>query len=126
MLALRAIARYDPSADFADRYPDWTLFVSDLPEGIGEVFLPGRLTVLVSRTVHEKDADYAVAHVTAHMDLDHPIGGPFSHDEEMQARFLAQVRLDSADIRNDPMCQLRLPKSTPAADAGPTRSNFEV
>lgn len=109
MLNVRAIAKYDPSADFAERYADWTLFISEMPGDIGEIFLPGRRTALVSRAMYEKDADYAVAHVIAHMDLDHPIGGPFSHDQEMQAKFLAQVRLDTVDIRNDPMTQLRLP-----------------
>lgn len=109
MLNVRAIASYDPSADFAERYADWTLYISDMPGDIGEVFLPGRKNILLSREVHEKDPDYALAHVIAHLDLEHEIGGPFSHDEEMQARYFAQVRLDTADIRNDPITQLRLP-----------------
>lgn len=120
--AVRNVAPYSPTEDMKARYPEWDVVrVTDMPEDVGEVFLPKRKTILVARSLHDADPDYVVAHLIAHLDL-HAIGGPFSHEQEMQARYFAQLRLDTAHVRNDPMCQLRLPAAEdfPPVDGDPT------
>lgn len=107
--ALRDVAPYSPATDMRTRYPEWDIVrVSDMPEDVGEVFLPKRQTILVARSLYDTDTDYTIAHLIAHLDL-HQIGGPFTHEQEMQAKYLATIRLDRETTRNDPMCQLRLP-----------------
>lgn len=107
MHSVRAIASYDPTADFAERYPDWTLYLSETPASAQEIYLPDLRNIFVSRLAWERDPDYALAHVVAHLDMDHEFDGPFSHEVEMQAKYLATVRLDREATRNDPMPQWR-------------------
>lgn len=70
--------------------------MAELPTDVGEVFLPARQLILVSREILDRDPDYAYAHLVAHLDL-HPVGGPFSRAQEQEARMVAEIRLDRDD-----------------------------
>ena len=97
--AVRTIERYCPLADFAERHPGWDIqLVSDLTPDIGEIFLPQRKMLLLSRAKHDEDPGLVVAHAVAHLDL-HRIGGPFTLVQEQEATMLAEFRLDRAESR---------------------------
>ena len=113
MLIERAIALYDPAADMAARYPDWQVVVmTRLPKDAREMWVEECKMVAVGADTYEADPQYVLAHLVAHLDWEHDLVGPFAHEQEMQAKFLAQVRLDREETRNDPLNQLRLPGFT--------------
>lgn len=92
--SMRPLDVYCPFADMEARHPGWSIqLVSNLPDGAQEVFLPRRKTLVLSKELHDKDPEMVVAHAVGHLDL-HTIGGPFTHEQEMHAQFLATVRLD--------------------------------
>lgn len=97
--AVRTIDTYCPLADLAERHPGWQIhLVSDLAPDIGEIFLPQRRTLLLSKTKHDTDPALVVAHAVAHLDL-HRIGGPFSKAQEEEATMVAEFRLDREGSR---------------------------
>lgn len=97
--AVRDVAPYSPDDDLRLRFPEWDVVrVGDLPVDVGEVMLPKRKTILLSRCIHDADPEYAIAHLIAHLDL-HKIGGPFTKAQEDEARMLALWRLDREDDR---------------------------
>ena len=91
----RTIHAYAPMGDLSLRHPLWRVHASSL-HGIGEVFDVPRRTVLIDPGTRGKQ--YAVAHALAHLDLGHVKscgGGAFSEQQERDAHWLAQLRVDS-------------------------------
>lgn len=91
---IRTIHAYDPTTDLAERYPLWSIRTIDL-HGIGEVIDAHLHTILIDPSY--RGEQYAVAHGLAHLDLGHvnPCGsGHFTAQQELDAHWLARVRLD--------------------------------
>ena len=102
----RSIPRYDPFADAADRWPQWTITFSDLA-GIPAVYSASRKTIVLDRGVWAGRECEAVAQAVAHLDLDHLItAGSVTPEQRARGQWLAGVRQDAKsewpDIDGDP------------------------
>lgn len=93
MIARHQIARHDPHAEMAERWPDWTVRPTAL-HGIDEVVAPASRLILLDAT--RATWDWAVAHALAHLDLGHHEDGrgAFTFEQEQDADWLARLRLD--------------------------------
>ncbi len=88
----RHLPRFCPLTDFAERYPDWTHHATDL-HGIDEVIDVERHLLLVDPK--DEGEAWAVAHTTAHLDLEHHRDrhASFTEEQERDASDLAELRL---------------------------------
>ncbi|MFL6158597.1 MAG: ImmA/IrrE family metallo-endopeptidase [Marmoricola sp.] len=91
---------YDPYADLADRYPDWTVGTADLGGVIPEVLSRSCRVVLLEASDPPARQRCSLAHAVAHLDLGHAavLSGFFENREELQADELAAVRLVPVDL----------------------------
>lgn len=94
MSFIRAFQSFNPALDLADRWPDWTVYeCPNLPVG-AEKFMPEYKVILISPAAC--GWDWALAHVTAHLDLGHHLeaDGDFTDQQEDDAAAYAALRLD--------------------------------
>jgi hypothetical protein len=85
---------YDPAADAAERWPEWTVRLADL-HGLGEVIDLDARVILTDSA--QCGPEMALAHSLSHLDLGHleaVPSGRFSEAQEADADWLAEVRLD--------------------------------
>lgn len=94
----RMIDKYDPIGD-AERHSSWTIQQVNL-SGIGEVFDRRTRVILIDSTF---PPDAALAHAIAHLDLGHTEseGHAFTEQQEMDADYLAGIRLDEEGSRRE-------------------------
>lgn len=99
----RALETFDPATDIARRWPDWSVYEStDIPAG-AEQFFPASRAAFIDPSAH--GADWALAHVTAHLDLGHHetagVGG-FTPEQEADASWLTSLRMDAWPLPDTP------------------------
>lgn len=97
MKHLRDINQYDAAADLKARFPSWKVEVrtSGPAEQIDAVYR----TIQVNPP---RSVGYALAHAVAHLDLGHACQhgrGRFSPQQEADAHWLAELRMDEGDSR---------------------------
>ncbi len=91
----RVVERHQAATDLSERWPSWTVYeVEDLPPGVTERWLTPSETVLVNSVGCGRE--WALAHVTAHLDLSHHVQARegFTQAQEDDATWLAEMRLD--------------------------------
>jgi hypothetical protein len=67
---VRVTESFEPAADLRVRYSDWAVIQTTmLPNSVTEMFFPGDKTVFIDPS--ECGLPWALAHVTAHLDLGH-------------------------------------------------------
>lgn len=92
----REFPAYRPQGDAAERYPEWEIGASDL-RGIAEIIDFKRRVALHDQGA--SDPDRSMTHMIAHIDLGHrPINGRFTLEQELQADYLCEVRLDRWEV----------------------------
>jgi hypothetical protein len=86
---------YDPAADAASRYPDWTVATADLGGVVPEVLSWERQVILIDAGGSAPVRRSSLAHALAHLDLEHrwTLAGFFENREELEADRLAARRL---------------------------------
>lgn len=96
--------RYDPMGDAAERWSEWRFLTTPLRGVTSELISPQAKAVLIDQAWWDRDAAEALAHQIAHLDLGHheDMGRPFTDEDERQAVWLAQVRLDREADRECP------------------------
>lgn len=93
----RCIDAYDPYADAAERWSDWTIGYRHLA-GITAVYSASRRTFLLDADHWRGREQVGIAEAVAHLDLDHcESAGGLTEDQILHGRWLAQVRLDRED-----------------------------
>ena len=97
----RIVATYNAAADGAMRWPDWRILTTNFHGVTTELLCPSKRAVLVDQEWYEQDPEWAVAHQVAHLDLGHhlDLGRPYTSEDEAQADWLAQLRLDRESVR---------------------------
>lgn len=91
--ASRSVERYSPLLDMNARWPGWRILFAPLGDCDEAFYADRRLIVLDPGD----DPEWAVAHATAHLDLEHYAVGidvEFSPEQEADADGLARLRLD--------------------------------
>lgn len=87
----RKFQKYDGLLDAANRWAGWTIKPAPL-DGIKEVISPAKKLILFDES---RDPCEATAHAVAHLDLrHHEDAGWMCEEQEAQADWLAQVRID--------------------------------
>jgi hypothetical protein len=91
---LQQAARYDPTADFADRYPGWQILVEALDGDNREEIDYGEHIVRVTPEFYAEGPYWCMEHAAAHIDLHSDRLPEFFTDEHCEmANTLAQIRL---------------------------------
>lgn len=92
---VRVTESFDPGMDLITRHPGWAVIqTTSLSNGDTELFFPADQTVFLDHTAC--GLDWALAHVTAHLDLGHHLDCPegFTEAQEAAASWLAAMRMD--------------------------------
>src|SRR4051812_14281737 len=92
--ASRSVERYSPLLDMNARWPGWRVRFASLWGDCDEAFYPDRRLIVLDPG---DDPEWAVAHATAHLDLEHwsvGVAVQFSAEQEADADGLARLRLD--------------------------------
>lgn len=96
----RSIQTYDPFADAAERWPDWTIGYRHLA-GITAVYSASRRTFLLDADHWRGREPEGVAEAVAHLDLGHcTTAGGLTQLQQERGRWLAQVRMDREGDRD--------------------------
>ncbi|GAA1437854.1 hypothetical protein GCM10009616_40330 [Microlunatus lacustris] len=90
---------YDPASDLAARWPKWRIKLTDLA-GVPHIICADHRLLLIDPTAWPEGEEFAATHSIAHLDLGHAaVDGMLSREQEDQADWLAQVRLDEEGSR---------------------------
>jgi hypothetical protein len=91
---VRVTESFNPAAAFELEHPGWTVIQTQDLSNSDELFLPSSHTVLVDASAC--GMPWALAHVAAHLDLEHHLDccDGFTDEQEREASWLAALRMD--------------------------------